>query len=111
MSVDALLNILHSIPIMGEAINDLQAAKQFVSDYLYNQDVVTADIITNSEILDRYAMAHPPCERHLKEGRLTPVEEGHYILPISQGGAHRESTLMLLCQSCYIKVRLDMGDR
>jgi hypothetical protein len=37
-------DILHGIPVTGEAIKDLQAAKQFVSDYLYNQDVVTADV-------------------------------------------------------------------
>ena len=47
-------------------------------------------------IRDRYAAAHPLCEMCLKEGRLTPVEEVHHILPISQGGDHRESNLSLL---------------
>ena len=30
-------------------------------------------------IRDRYAAAHPLCERCLKEGRLTPVEEVHHL--------------------------------
>lgn len=62
-------------------------------------------------IRDRYAAAHPLCEMCLKEGRLTPVEEVHHILPISQGGDHRESNLMSLCQSCHTKLHLEMGDR
>ena len=62
-------------------------------------------------IRDRYAAAHPLCEMCLKEGRLTPVEEVHHILPISQGGDHRESNLMSLCQSCHTKIHLEMGDR
>ncbi|MCI2205152.1 MAG: HNH endonuclease [Oscillospiraceae bacterium] len=62
-------------------------------------------------IRDRYAAAHPLCERCQKEGRLTPVEEVHHILPVSQGGDHRESNLMSLCQSCHTKIHLEMGDR
>lgn len=62
-------------------------------------------------IRDRYAAAHPLCERCLKEGRYSPVEEVHHILPISQGGDHRESNLMSLCQSCHTKMHLEIGDR
>ena len=62
-------------------------------------------------IRDRYAAAHPLCEMCLKKGRLTPVEEVHHILPISQGGDHRESNLMSLCQSCHTRIHLEMGDR
>lgn len=62
-------------------------------------------------IRDRYVAAHPLCERCLKEGKLTPVEELHHILPVSQGGDHRESNLMSLCQSCHTKIHLEMGDR
>ena len=36
-------------------------------------------------IRDHYAAVHPLCEMCLKEGRLTPVEEVHHIVPISQG--------------------------
>ena len=45
-------------------------------------------------IRDRYAAAHPLCELCLKEGRLTPVEEVHHIVPLSQGGTHRNDNLM-----------------
>ena len=62
-------------------------------------------------IRDRYAAAHPLCEMCLNEGRLTPVEEVHHILPISQGGDHRQSNLMSLCQSCHTKLHHELGDR
>ena len=62
-------------------------------------------------IRDRYTKAHPLCERCLKEGRYTPVEEVHHILPLSQGGDHRESNLMSLCQSCHTKIHHEIGDR
>ena len=55
-------------------------------------------------VRDRYAGKHPLCERCLKEGRYTPVEEVHHILPISQGGTHDESNLMSLCRSCHEKI-------
>ena len=62
-------------------------------------------------IRDRYAAAHPLCECCLKEGRLTPVEEVHHILPVSQGGDHRDGNLMSLCQSCHTKIHRELGDR
>ena len=62
-------------------------------------------------IRDRYAAAHPLCEMCLKEGRLTPVEEVHHIVPLSQGGTHRNDNLMSLCQSCHTKIHHDLGDR
>lgn len=62
-------------------------------------------------IRDRYAAEHPLCEQCLKEGRITPVEEVHHILPISQGGTHDRSNLMSLCQSCHTKIHHEIGDR
>lgn len=62
-------------------------------------------------IRDRYAAEHPLCEMCLKEGRLTPVQEVHHIIPISQGGTHARSNLMSLCQSCHTKIHHDIGDR
>ena len=50
-------------------------------------------------IRDRYAAEHPLCEMCLKEGRLTPVQEVHHILPVSKGGTHARDNLMSLCQS------------
>ena len=62
-------------------------------------------------IRDRYASKHPLCERCLEEGRLTPVEEVHHILPVSRGGTHSESNLMSLCRSCHNKIHHELGDR
>lgn len=62
-------------------------------------------------IRDRYAALHPLCERCLLDGRLTPVQEVHHILPISRGGTHARDNLMSLCQSCHNKIHLEMGDR
>ena len=62
-------------------------------------------------IRDRYVREHPFCERCFKEGRLTPVEEVHHILPISQGGTHDARNLMSLCQSCHTKIHMEIGDR
>ena len=62
-------------------------------------------------IRDRYAAEHPLCEMCLKEGRLTPVQEVHHILPVSKGGTHARDNLMSICQSCHIKIHNDLGDR
>ena len=62
-------------------------------------------------IRDRYAAEHPLCEVCLKEGRLTPVEEVHHIIPVSQGGTHDRGNLMSLCQSCHTKIHHEIGDR
>ena len=56
MSADALLEILHGLPVTGAAIQDLSVAQQFVTDYLYNQDLVMADVIINSEIRDHFKL-------------------------------------------------------
>ena len=62
-------------------------------------------------IRDRYAAEHPLCEMCLKEGRLTPVQEVHHILPVSKGGTHARDNLMSLCQSCHTKIHHGLGDR
>ena len=63
------------------------------------------------EIRSRYISAHPLCELCLKEGRLTPVEEVHHIVPVSHGGSNDFGNLMSLCQSCHTKIHHDLGDR
>lgn len=50
-------------------------------------------------IRDRYAAEHPLCEMCLKEGRLTPVQEVHHIMPVSKGGTHARDNLMRVCVS------------
>lgn len=62
-------------------------------------------------IRDRYVAKHPLCEMCLKDGRMTPVEEVHHILPVNRGGTHDEANLMSLCRSCHNKVHHELGDR
>ena len=62
-------------------------------------------------IRDRYAREHPLCEMCKEDGRLTPTDEVHHILPVSQGGTHDRSNLMSLCKSCHNKIHLELGDR
>lgn len=85
-------------------------------DQQYNRFTRTADTTKKygrvwKRIRDRYAREHPLCEKCLAEGRLTPVEEVHHILPVSQGGTHDRNNLMSLCQSCHTKIHHDLGDR
>ncbi|MCD7801915.1 MAG: phage/plasmid primase, P4 family [Clostridiales bacterium] len=51
---DTLLEILSNLPVTGKTIDDLQTAKSFIAEYLYNQDVVIADAIINSELRDHF---------------------------------------------------------
>lgn len=62
-------------------------------------------------IRDRYIQQHPLCERCQKEGRLTPVDEVHHILPVSQGGRSTQDNLMSLCRSCHNLIHVELGDR
>lgn len=59
----------------------------------------------------RYVRKHPLCERCLAEGRTTPVEEVHHILPVNRVGTNDESNLMSLCRSCHNKIHIELGDR
>ena len=62
-------------------------------------------------IRDRYVREHPLCEMCKEDGRLTPTDEVHHVLPVSQGGTHDRSNLMSLCKSCHNKIHLELGDR
>jgi len=52
LSADVLQDIISDIPCKGNAIEDLQMAEKFVRDYLYNQDVVIADVIIDVALRD-----------------------------------------------------------
>lgn len=60
---------------------------------------------------DAYATAHPFCERCFEEGRMTPLDEVHHILPVEEGGGDEEGNLMSLCRSCHNKIHAERGDR
>lgn len=54
VSTDILLQLVQELPVTGEALADLQTAKNFISQYLYNQDVVTADVIITTVLRDHF---------------------------------------------------------
>lgn len=63
------------------------------------------------KIRARYVASHPLCEQCEKEGRLTPAEEVHHIIPLSGGGTHDEENLMALCKACHSRISAKSGDR
>ena len=54
LDINALQAILAAVPVKKSVLEDMQAAQQFVSDYLYNADVVTADSIIKYAIKDHF---------------------------------------------------------
>ena len=92
------------------------AEHQKVMDKQYNQ--YERDPASNKRygrawkrIRDRFIKAHPLCEECQKQGKLTPAEEVHHILPLSQGGTHAEDNLMSLCTPCHSAITARSGDR
>lgn len=63
------------------------------------------------KIRDRHMAEYPLCEMCKKQGRLTPAEEIHHIVPLSHGGTHEESNLMSLCKACHSEITAKSGDR
>jgi len=55
--------------------------------------------------------AHPLCEECQRAGRLTPAQEVHHILPLSQGGDHSRDNLMSLCKPCHSGITLAENNR
>lgn len=52
----------------------------------------------------QYIQSHPLCEQCEREGRLTPAEEVHHILPLVNAGTHNAGNLMALCKSCHSRI-------
>lgn len=59
----------------------------------------------------RYVAEHPLCKQCQKDGRLTPTQEVHHILPLSKGGTHDFDNLMALCKPCHSRISALDGDR
>ena len=103
----------------GAIAVELGISKNVVSSFChrYNVDVSRAPNHDKKygnnwrRIRALYVKQHPLCERCLKEGRITPVEEVHHIVPLSRGGTNQFSSLMSLCQSCHTKTHYELGDR
>lgn len=62
-------------------------------------------------IRDRHISLFPLCEECKKQGKLTPAEEVHHIIPLSRGGTHAANNLMSLCKSCHSEITARDGDR
>jgi 5-methylcytosine-specific restriction protein A len=62
-------------------------------------------------IRDRYIAAHPLCEQCSAAGHITPAQEVHHIVPLSDGGDHAEDNLMALCSSCHSGITLGETNR
>ena len=62
-------------------------------------------------IRDRYIAAHPLCEQCQSEGRLTPAQEVHHILPLADGGTHGAGNLMALCKSCHSSITIGSNNK
>ena len=58
-----------------------------------------------------YIQAHPLCEQCEQEGRITPAEEVHHILPLASGGTNDEGNLMALCKSCHSRITIGSSNR
>lgn len=89
-------------------------AKQEAQRYeRYHRDPATRKRYgrTWKRIRDRHIKAHPLCEQCEKAGRLTPAEEVHHIVPLSQGGSNDVNNLMSLCTSCHSGITAREGGR
>ena len=64
-------------------------------------------------IRDRHVSTHPLCEVCKEHGRLTPVEEVHHIVPLTEGGTNKKDNLLSVCHSCHMKIhgRMKSDDR
>lgn len=51
-----------------------------------------------------YASKHPLCEQCWKDGRITPMQEVHHIIPLSRGGIHDPDNLVALCKTCHSRI-------
>ena len=88
--------------------------KQDARDYeKYKRDPATRKRYGRAwkRIRDSYIAAHPLCEQCNAAGRLTPAEEVHHIIPLSEGGTHARDNLMALCTPCHSGITLEATNR
>ena len=62
-------------------------------------------------IRNRYAMAHPMCEKCLEAGRYRKMDVVHHILPLEHGGTNDVSNLISLCNRCHALAHIALGER
>ncbi len=88
-----------------------QIAEHQYNRYLRDPDTNKRYGIAWRRIRRIYIQAHPLCEQCMSEGRLTPAEEVHHILPLASGGTNDEGNLMALCKSCHSRITIGTSNR
>ena len=58
-----------------------------------------------------YIASHPLCEECKRAGRLTPANEVHHVVPLTDGGTHDTTNLMSVCKSCHSSITAREGGR
>lgn len=54
LNVDGLREVMSTLKVTRDVMQDMQTAKSFIETYLYNQDVVTAETFINLEIKEKF---------------------------------------------------------
>ena len=83
-----------------------QTAERQYNRYLRNPDTNKRYGRAWKKLRARFLLQHPLCEHCEKEGRLTPAQEVHHILPLANGGTNDQSNLLALCKSCHSKITI-----
>lgn len=63
------------------------------------------------KVRNLYISMHPLCEECYWQGRATPAQEVHHIVPLSKGGTNSFDNLMALCKPCHSRITAESGDR
>lgn len=63
------------------------------------------------KIRTAYITTHPLCEDCLEQGRTTPAQEVHHVIPLEHGGSHNPDNLRALCTPCHSRQSALDGDR
>jgi len=74
----------------------------------YDSQVVIASHRNKSKhkrIVSQYRKQHPWCERCMTQRHaLTPMNECHHIVPVSEGGPTTNDNLLSLCRECHLAI-------
>jgi putative DNA primase/helicase len=68
MTTDEILNILNSLEKKDSTLQNIQITRQFIQDYLFNIDGITAETFLNHDIKDKFCF---------KQSDLTPLIKLH----------------------------------
>jgi len=80
---------------------------------LYQRDPKTRKRYGSNWIKIRatFIRTNPLCAKCQQDGRLTPAQEVHHIIPLRDGGTHDVNNLMSLCSSCHSTITAKTENR